>query len=66
MADKDCKLIIENFPIGFIYLKTAFNQSGEAVDFIVSSVNKEFEELFKINRNTILDKKLSETERIAP
>jgi diguanylate cyclase (GGDEF)-like protein/PAS domain S-box-containing protein/putative nucleotidyltransferase with HDIG domain len=66
MADKDCKLIIENFPIGFIYLKTAFNQSGEAVDFIVSSVNKEFEELFKVNRNTILDKKLSETERIAP
>lgn len=66
MADKDCKLIIENFPIGFIYLKTAFNQSGEAVDFIVSSVNKEFEDLFKVNRNTILDKKLSETERIAP
>ena len=66
MADKDCKLIIENFPIGFIYLKTVFNHNGEAVDFNVASVNKEFEEMFKIKRNSVLNKKLSETERIAP
>ena len=66
MADKDCKLIIENFPIGFIYLTTSFNQDNEAVDFIVSSVNKEFEELFKTDRNSLLNKKLSETEKIAP
>jgi len=66
MADQDCQLIIENFPIGFIYLKAVFNDSGKAVDFIVASVNKEFEDLFKINRNEILDKKLSETEQIAP
>lgn len=66
MADNDCKLIIENFPIGFIYLTTSFNQNNEAVDFIVSSVNKEFEELFKIDRISLLNKKLSETEKIAP
>lgn len=66
MSDKDCKLIIENFPIGFIYLKTVFNHNKEAVDFNVASVNKEFEEMFKVNRKSILNKKLSETERIAP
>ena len=66
MADKDCKLIIENFPIGFIYLTASYNKDNEVDDFIVSSVNKEFEELFKIDRNSILNKKLSETERIAP
>lgn len=66
MADKDCKLIIENFPIGFIYLTASYNKDNEVDDFIVSSVNKEFEELFKIDRNSILNKKLSDTERIAP
>ena len=66
MANQDCKLIIENFPIGFIYLKSVFDHDGKAVDFTVVSANKEFEELFKIDRNLILNKKLSETERIAP
>ena len=54
MADKDCKLIIENFPIGFIYLTASYNKDNEVDDFIVSSVNKEFEELFKIDRNSIV------------
>lgn len=66
MADQDCKLIIENFPIGFIYLKAVFDQDGKTVDFIVVSTNKEFEYLFNIDRTSILNKKLSETERIAP
>lgn len=66
MANQDCKLIIENFPIGFIYLKSIFDHDGKAVDFTVVSANKEFEELFRIDRNSILNKKLSETERIAP
>lgn len=66
MADRDYQLIIENFPIGFIYLKTIFDEDGNPYDFIVTDVNLEFENLFKVKRNSILNKKLSETERIAP
>ena len=48
MADRDYQLIIENFPIGFIYLKTIFDEDGNPYDFIVTDVNLEFEKEFDI------------------
>lgn len=66
MANHDCELIIENFPIGFVYLETEFSENGEAVDFTVSHINKEFEQLFSIDRNLFLHKKLSEVVKTSP
>lgn len=60
MSDKDCQLIIENFPIGFIYLSGELDQKGKIIDFVVQKVNLEFEQLFAMNRNELLNRRLSE------
>lgn len=60
MSDKDSQLIIENSPIGFIYLKGMLDQNGKINDFIVQRINFEFEQLFAINRKDILNKRLSQ------
>jgi diguanylate cyclase (GGDEF)-like protein/PAS domain S-box-containing protein/putative nucleotidyltransferase with HDIG domain len=60
MPDKDCELIVENFPIGFIYLKGKLDENGQLNDFIVNHVNIEFENLFNINREDILEKSILE------
>lgn len=65
LADKDCELIIENFPIGFMYLKGVVDDKDNLIDFMVVRLNLEFEEIFKIDRNALINKRLSETEDIA-
>lgn len=65
LADKDCELIIENFPIGFMYLKGVEDSKGNLIDFSVARVNLEFEEIFKIDRKTLINTCLSQTEEIA-
>lgn len=60
MPEQDSKLIIENFPIGYIYLKGKFDRNNKIADFIVYQVNFEFEQLFSIKRDEILNKPLSQ------
>jgi diguanylate cyclase (GGDEF)-like protein/PAS domain S-box-containing protein/putative nucleotidyltransferase with HDIG domain len=64
MPDKDCELIIENFPIGFIYLKGEFDDNGQLKDFSVKKVNLEFEHLFKLDRKDLLNKGIIEISSI--
>ena len=66
MTNQNCSQIIENFPIGFIYLKTFYNEENKPIDFVVNGVNNEFEQLFNIDRKKIINKRLSETEKITP
>ena len=66
MTNQNCSQIIENFPIGFIYLKTFYNEENKPIDFVVTGVNNEFEQLFNIDRKKIINKRLSETEKITP
>jgi hypothetical protein len=65
MPDKDCELIVENFPIGFIYLNGELDDNGKLNDFIVNHVNIEFENLFKLNRSDILNKHIQEISNIS-
>lgn len=56
MPDRDCELIVENFPIGFIYLKGEFDDNGQLKDFSVKKVNLEFEHMFELDRKDLLNK----------
>jgi len=60
MPDKDCALIIENFPIGFIYLKGELDNNNQLINFSVKKVNLEFEKLFEADRNDLLNKRIEE------
>jgi len=65
LPDKDCELIIENFPIGFIYLKGVVDSKGNLIDFVVARLNLEFEELFKLDRKILINKNVSQIKEFA-
>ncbi len=54
------KLLIENLPDAFAYHRIVTDSQGKPVDYIFLEVNQAFEEMTVLNRDKIIDKKVTE------
>ncbi|MGM0438647.1 MAG: PAS domain S-box protein [Bacillota bacterium] len=52
--------IIENMPMAFAYHKVVYNSNKKADDYIFLAVNKKFEELTGMEKDEIIDRKVTE------